>query len=75
MDIDAPVLDELKRLGRAQHKSLGRVVSDLLGPALRDAEPSRAPATFAWIAKPMGAKVDLSDRDALYAALDEAGKP
>ena len=64
-------VEDLKRLGRAQHKSLGRLVSDMLAQALRAQEAKRpAKRTFVWIEKPMGAKVDLADRDALYDAMD-----
>lgn len=71
IDIDAPILKELKRLQRRDGKSLGRLVSDLLARSLAEARsPTEAPP-FAWIAKPMGARVDLADRDAVLDAMDE----
>lgn len=75
LDIDAPILADLKRLGRAAHIPMGRLVSDLLGRALHEAT-ARQPARvkFEWIDKPMNAKVDLGDREALYEALDGADK-
>ena len=75
LDIDAPILADLKRLGQAQHIPMGRLVSELLGRALREAKP-RHPARvkFAWIGKPMNAKVDLAYREALYEAMDGEGK-
>lgn len=72
IDIDDPVLKELKRLQRLEGKSLGRLVSDLLAVALAEAK-RRRPATreFRWISRPMGARVDLADRDAVLDAMDE----
>lgn len=75
LDIDAPVLEEIKKLGQAEHVPMGRLVSELLARALREAAPRQpAPVDFAWINKPMNAKVDLADREALYAAMEEERK-
>jgi hypothetical protein len=72
LDIDAPVLRDLKRLQRSEKKSLGRLVSDLLAQTLAAHRRGkrRAPA-FAWVARDMKAKVDITDRDALYDALEK----
>ena len=71
VDIDMPVLRDLKRLQAAEHKTLGRIVSDLLAYALdRRASDRPETAEFRWIARSMGARVDLGDRDAVYAAMD-----
>jgi len=71
IDIDDPVLKDLKRLQKREGKSLGRLVSDLLAKALAEGrvESPRA-APFTWVARPMGAKVDLADREALLDAMD-----
>jgi hypothetical protein len=69
VDIDPSVLRELKRLQRRQGKTLGRLVSELLAAALAEQEPSPAPA-FNWISRPMGAVVDLEDKEAVRRALD-----
>ena len=70
LDIDDPVLRELKRLQATEGKSLGRLVSDLLARALKEnATPTAAPPPT-WIARPMGARVNLSDKEAVYRALD-----
>ena len=67
IDIDAPLLAEVKALGKRQGKSLGRVVSDLLAAALAARRPSRKSASekLDWVARPMQARVDLADREAL----------
>ena len=70
LDIDDPVLRELKRLQAKEGKSLGRLASDLLARALKeDATPSVAPPP-SWIAKPMRARVNLSDTEAVRRVLD-----
>ncbi len=72
IDIDDPILKEVKRLQRREGKSLGRIVSDLLAQSLADARkaPKSGPQ-FSWIAKPMGARVDLGDKQALLDAMDD----
>jgi mRNA-degrading endonuclease RelE of RelBE toxin-antitoxin system len=61
IDIDDPILKELKRLQRRERKSLGRLVSDLLAQSLANARNERPGASrFDWIAKPMGARVDIA---------------
>lgn len=70
IDIDPSVLAELKRRQRREGKTLGRLVSELLAESLdRDAPPP--PQPFAWIAKPMTAKVDLDDSEAVRRAMAE----
>lgn len=70
IDIDPTVLRELKKRGRREGKTLGRIVSELLTTALSSSQPE--PATqFRWIARPMGARMDLEDKEAVRRALDE----
>jgi hypothetical protein len=71
VDIDAPVMKEVKRLQKREGKALGRVVSDLLAEAIgrRKAQVPSAPA-FTWTSRSMDARVDLADKDAVQAALD-----
>lgn len=76
IDIDTPILEDLKRLQKKQGKTLGRLVSDLLAQALKAAPAKRSKSTpLRWIARPMRAKVDLTDRDAIFDALDQARPP
>ena len=70
LDIDTPVLEELKRLSKVERTSLGRLVSDLLSESLgRRRRPSAAPE-LAWQEQDMGALIDIADKDALHATLD-----
>jgi hypothetical protein len=72
IDIDDPILQELKQIKKTQEKSLGRLVSDLLAQALRERKVIRKPPkTAPWIAKGMGARVNLNDKEAIYSTLDD----
>ena len=71
LDIDDPILRDLKKLQKKEGKSLGRLVSELLAQALKTAErPGLAARPPAWISKPMRSRINLSDKDAVYRALD-----
>jgi hypothetical protein len=71
IDIDDPILAELKRLQKKEGKSLGRLVSDLLAAAMGQARSGKKRRSrLLWKSKPMGARVDLADRDALLDAMD-----
>ena len=71
INIDDPILKDLKRLQKQEGKSLGRIVSDLLAKALgQQKRPRDAPPEFHWITKPMEARVDLADKDAVWGAMD-----
>lgn len=72
MDLDGSVLAQLKELQQRDKKSLGQLVSELLVTALADAA-APPPAALDWVAQPMGARVDLEDRDAVQRMLD--GEP
>jgi hypothetical protein len=52
-------------------KPLGRLISDLLAMVLRRQRRGGPDAAFTWIAQDMGARVDLADRDVVYAAMDD----
>jgi hypothetical protein len=73
IDIDDPILQELKLLQQQQGKSLGRLASDLLAQALDQSgkRSARKPA-FRWISTPMNARIDLADKHALLDAMDTA---
>ena len=68
-------LRDLKRIQQLEGQSLGRLVSDLLAQSLatRQSAP-QAPTPFTWISQPMGARVDLRDKDAVLDAMDEPRK-
>jgi hypothetical protein len=72
LNIDTPILDEVKRIQQKEGGALGRVVTRLLSEALaRRSEPPAESDRLEWISKPMKARVDLADREAVYAILDD----
>ncbi|MBI5410403.1 MAG: antitoxin [Nitrospirae bacterium] len=72
IDIEAPILKELKLLRKRERRALGKIVSHLLAEALaRRKAASSAPPSFTWTAQDMKALVDLSDKEALCAVLDK----
>ena len=71
IDIDDPILNQIKALQRHDGRSLGRLVSDLLAKALAtEGVKEAAPQYFVWIAKPLNPRVDLNDKDAIRNLLD-----
>ena len=71
VDIDDPVLKDLKKIQQKEGKSLGRLISDLLAQALGERKSAKSPSGAPrWISKAMGARFDLADREALYAAME-----
>jgi hypothetical protein len=75
VDIDGPVLREVRALQQKEGRSLGKVISQLLAEALTQHRAPTPPARLAWTSRSMGALVDLEDKAALYAALDDALVP
>lgn len=73
VDIDDAVLRDLKRLQKREGKTLGRLISELVGASLSGSRPAGAVSTpLQWTARAMGARVDLEDEEAVRAALDSA---
>jgi hypothetical protein len=71
VDIDTPVMKDLKKIRQKEGKSLGRIISDLLAQALADRKSTKAPdKPPKWISKRMGARVDIADHEALYAVME-----
>jgi len=70
VDIDAQVLRELKDRQAREGKTLGQLVSEILAAGLRG-EPEPPLPSFGWTTAKMRARVDLTDKDAVYRALDE----
>jgi len=69
VDIDASVLRELRKRQQRERKPLGQLVSELLAQAIA-AEDTTAPP-FRWVCRDLRPRVDLDDKDALWAILDE----
>lgn len=70
IDLDASVLAALRRRGRRDGKPMGAVASELLAQALSNEQETRP--TFRWRTADLGEPlVDLEDREAVQAVLDE----
>jgi hypothetical protein len=70
LDIDDPILREVKAIHEQEGRSMGAVVSALLADALARRRASRRRPAFQWTSRPMKALIDLADKDAVYSALD-----
>jgi len=70
LDIDDPILREVKAIHEREGRSIGAIVSELLAEALARRRPSRARPSFRWTSHPMKSLVDLTDKETVYAALD-----
>ena len=72
LNLDASVLREVKRRAKDQGKSVGDVISELLGPALAQSDRTRRHPELRWQTAHMGpAKIDLEDKEAVRQALGD----
>ena len=72
IDIESPILEELKRVQQEEGVSLGKLASRLLADALAFRNNrTTGPARLVWNTGRMGALIDLSDKDAVYRILDK----
>jgi hypothetical protein len=70
VDIADPVLDDVRREQERQGKTLGQVVTELLAEGLAVRRAGGEPRELRWIAKNLGARIDLRDKEALWEILD-----
>jgi Arc/MetJ-type ribon-helix-helix transcriptional regulator len=71
IDIDAPLLAEIKGMQGRDGKRMSEVVREALSRYLAEKERKHKPPLFSWIARPMALKVDLADKDAVHAVIEE----
>jgi len=74
VDIDAPILRELKSLQKKEKRSLGQIMSQLLAEALSRRAKVHKPVKLQWVTRSMKAKIDLNDKETVYSVLDEDKK-
>jgi hypothetical protein len=73
LDIEDPILKDLRVLQEREGGTLSALASRLLAEALaRKGRPT--PRAFAWTTRAMRANVDLADKEAVYAILDRADR-
>jgi hypothetical protein len=70
VDIDGPILKEIKALQKKERLPLGKIISRLLADALTRRRGREPEATLQWASSAMGARVDLEDKEAVHAVLD-----
>jgi hypothetical protein len=70
VDIDDPILREVKAIHEKEGRPMGAVISELLAEAIARRRSSHSRPTFRWTSRPMKALIDLTDKEAVYAALD-----
>jgi hypothetical protein len=68
IDLDADILRALKQRQREERKTLGQLVSELLAQAL--AVTSRPKVDIRWATSDLRPRVDLDDKEAVWAFLD-----
>lgn len=71
IDIDDPILKEIKAIQKREGRSMGKIVTQLLAEALIKQKTSAKTPRFKWISHPMRSLVDLSDKDEVYRILDK----
>jgi hypothetical protein len=74
LDVDGPILREVRALHEREGRSIGAVVSELLAEALARRRSTRARPSFRWSSRDMTSLIDLSDKEAIYAALDAGSR-
>jgi len=74
VDIDGPLLKEIKTLQKRENRSLGKIISQLLAEALFQRRKAPRVSKLHWVARSMKARIDFSDKEALYTLLDEKTK-
>jgi hypothetical protein len=72
LDIEDLVLKQVRAIQKKEGGTLGGLVSRLLAQALGQQHRRPVRTTLTWTARPMRALLDLSDREAVYAVLDDA---
>ncbi len=71
IDIDTPILEEIRAIQQREKRAMGKIISQLLTEALAYRKsPTKTSPDFQWFCQPMNALVDLSDNHALYAIVN-----
>ena len=70
IDIDDPILKEIKAIQKREGRSMGKIVSQLLAEALIKQKATEKTPKFKWNSRQMRSLVDLTDKDEVYRILD-----
>jgi hypothetical protein len=74
IDIDDPILNEIRAIQKKEGRSMGKVVSQLLAEALIKQKNLANTPKFEWISRPMRSHIDLTDKEEVYRILDRDPK-
>jgi len=74
INIDDPILKEIKGLQNKEGRAIGKIISQLLVEALAQRKTPKETPKLEWISRPMHNLVNLSDKEAVYFILDRAEK-
>jgi hypothetical protein len=74
IDIDDPILKEIKAIQKREGRSMGKIVTQLLAEALVKQKPSAKTLSLKWISRPMRSLIDLTDKEEIYRILDRDPK-
>jgi macrodomain Ter protein organizer (MatP/YcbG family) len=69
IDLDPAVLRRLKERSRREGKTLGQLASRLLADALHSSDKPVS-SKLEWTSHPMGARIDLEDKEAVHRLLE-----
>jgi hypothetical protein len=70
IDIETPVLEEIRKFQKKDGRSISRIISQLLAEALVNKKAKTPSPSLKWTSRPMKALINLSDKDTLYRILD-----
>ena len=74
INIDSPLVAAIRELSRKEGKSMGKLVSELLAIGLEAKKNNtrKSPSRLKWHTQRMRARIDYTDKDRLYAVLDDS---
>ena len=70
INIARPIFKELKKIQEKEGRTMGELVTGLLAEALQERYADHAVPELDWISRPMRARVDLTDKEAVCATID-----
>ena len=73
INIATPILEELKSIQKKEGSTLGELVTGLLAEGLQARHADQANPELDWISQPMRARIDLTDKEAIYPIIDDDG--
>lgn len=73
IDIPTPILEELKNIQKEEGGTLGELVTGLLAEGLQVRYADQTDPGLDWTSQSMRARVDLTDKEAVSAIIDDDG--